>query len=82
MSMKRRNLPARGDLVQRRTQALGAGLCSNRCDAEQERGSVAFELPLGLKEICHREALFDRDISAFKQSRPGIDHGRGVEFTL
>jgi hypothetical protein len=28
------------------------------------------------------EALFDGDISSFKQTRPGIDHGCGVEFTL
>jgi hypothetical protein len=29
-----------------------------------------------------REALFDGEMSTFDQARPGIDHGRGVEFAL
>jgi hypothetical protein len=52
MSMERRDLPARRDLVQRRTQALGPSLCPDRCRAEKEGGLVAFELPLWLKDIC------------------------------
>jgi hypothetical protein len=53
MSMERRNLPARGDLVQRRTQASSPSLSADRCHAVEEEGLVAFELPLRLKDICH-----------------------------
>jgi hypothetical protein len=67
------------------TADIAASIQAEDSSARTPPRLLVTTLRLGRQTCCSqtfREALLDREISTFKQARPGIDHGRGVEFTL